>query len=86
MIQARGGANPFRLVITDHLMPGMNGPQFVTLMRGHYPRLPVIVLSGLQEAEEEYETLDVIFRLKPLPPDELIGLVRSLLEPIGRTA
>jgi DNA-binding response OmpR family regulator len=48
----------------------------------------VLVLSGLAEAEDEYQDLDVMFRLKPFPPDELLALVRSLLtqRPIGRTA
>jgi len=76
-----------RLVVTDHLMPGMNGPQFVSQLRDRFPDLPVLVLSGMAEAEEEYRDLDVIFRVKPFPPDELLALVRSLLnEPMSRTA
>ncbi len=87
MLNAAEKARPVGLVITDHLMPGMNGPQFVAALRKGYPRLPVLVLSGLPEAEDEYQGMDVIFRLKPFPPDELLALVRSLLiAPIGRTA
>ena len=53
----------------------------------NFPICPVVVLSGLAEAEDEYGDLDVIFRVKPFPPDELLALVRSLLaQPIGRTA
>lgn len=84
-----GAANvpPVGMVITDHLMPGMNGPQFVIELRHRFPPLPVLVLSGLAEAEDAYVDLDVTFRMKPLPPDELLRLVRSLLEaPIARTA
>lgn len=78
---------PVSLIVTDHLMPGMNGPEFVAELRARYPHLPVIVLSGMAEAEEEYEHLDVIFRVKPLPPDELLELVRTLLSgPMERTA
>jgi DNA-binding response OmpR family regulator len=57
-------------------------------LRLRYPDLPVLVLSGLAEAEDEYQDLDVMFRLKPFPPDDLLALVRSLLtrQPIGRTA
>jgi CheY-like chemotaxis protein len=78
---------PVRLVVTDHLMPGMNGPEFVGELRARFPDLPVLVLSGMAEAEDEYENLDVIFRVKPFPPDELLGLVRSLLTGlIARTA
>jgi DNA-binding response OmpR family regulator len=76
-----------RLIVTDHLMPGMNGPQFVTQLRARFPELPVLVLSGMAEAEEEYKDLDVLFRVKPFPPDELLTLVRSLLNgPMSRTA
>lgn len=75
------------LVITDHLMPGMNGPEFVSQLRLSYPTLPVLVLSGLAEAEDEYRDLDVMFRVKPFPPDELLALVRSVLQdPLSRTA
>jgi CheY-like chemotaxis protein len=82
-----GAKRPVGLVISDHLMPGMNGPEFVTELRERFPHLPVLVLSGLADAEEAYGDLDVTFRMKPLPPDELIRLVRSLLEePIARTA
>jgi CheY-like chemotaxis protein len=78
---------PVSLVITDHLMPGMNGPEFVTNLRERYEHMPVLVLSGLAEAETEYGDLDVIFRVKPLPPEELLDLVRDLMaRRIARTA
>jgi len=81
------GTGPVGLVITDHLMPGMNGPEFVAQLRERFAQVPVLVLSGMADAEDEYEELDVIFRVKPLPPEELLALVRSLLDqPMGRTA
>lgn len=80
-------SHPVGMVITDHLMPGMNGPEFVSQLRRSYPNLPVLVLSGLAEAEDEYLHLDVMFRVKPLPPDELLALVHSVLhDPLSRTA
>ena len=39
------------LVITDHIMPGMNGAEFVRELRKTHPDLPVLVISGLEEAE-----------------------------------
>jgi len=68
------------LVITDHLMPGMNGASFVTELRKSYPDLPVLVISGLEEAEAEYADLNVSFRLKPLLPDNLLASVHSLIQ------
>jgi len=44
------------------------------------PSLPVIVISGLEEAEEEYDGLDVRFLVKPLPPDQLLANVRDILQ------
>jgi CheY-like chemotaxis protein len=69
----------FGLIITDHLMPVMSGPEFVAEVRRRGFTLPVIVLSGLPGAEFEYEGLDVVFRLKPFDPDSLILLVQELL-------
>jgi DNA-binding response OmpR family regulator len=69
------------LVITDHLMPGMCGTDFVRGLRKTHPELPVMVISGLEEAEDEYVGLRVIFRVKPLLPEILLACVHDLLRP-----
>ncbi|MGC1361891.1 MAG: response regulator [Silvibacterium sp.] len=75
------------LVITDHCMPGMNGPEFVARLRQRLPRVPVVVLSGYPDVESEYEGMHVVFRMKPVAPDQLIALAEALLEPpLTRTA
>jgi DNA-binding response OmpR family regulator len=80
-------ARNVRLVITDHVMPKVSGPQFVVELRRRFPTLPILVLSGLPDAESEYVGMNVVYRLKPIPPEELIQLTRSLREdPLGRTA
>ena len=71
--------NAVRMVITDHLMPAMNGPELVRALRRSGFHFPVLALSGYAYAEEEYRGLDVVFRLKPFPPDQLIALVQFLL-------
>ena len=67
------------LMVTDHLMPGMNGPELVRLVRASLPEMPVLVLSGLPDAEEAYAGFPVLFRLKPFPPAELIRLCKHML-------
>lgn len=67
------------LVITDHLMPEMNGADFVRELRKIRPQLPVLVISGLEEAAADYEGLNVVFRVKPLLPDHLLASVHSLM-------
>jgi two-component system cell cycle sensor histidine kinase/response regulator CckA len=77
----------FGLIVTDHLMPVMDGPSFVAQVRQAGHTMPIVVLSGLGEAESAYAGLDVIFRLKPFPPDALIRLAQELLcRPISRSA
>jgi DNA-binding NtrC family response regulator len=79
--------NSVSMVITDHWMPGLNGPQFLQKLRERLPNIPVLVLSGLADAEGEYEGLNVVFRVKPFPPDMLISLTASILDrPYSRTA
>jgi CheY-like chemotaxis protein len=71
--------DPISLIITDHMMPAMTGAEFVRKLREFEPGVPVLVLSGLAEAETEYEGLNVRFYLKPLPPDHLLAIVHGML-------
>ena len=73
-------SNRIGVVITDHLMPGCSGSELVRQLREFNQWLPVIVLSGLAEAETEYAGLGVVFRHKPIPPPDLIELVRASLD------
>jgi CheY-like chemotaxis protein len=66
------------LIITDHIMPGLTGSEFVRKVREFSPDVPVLVISGMEEAEAEYEGLNVHFRLKPLLPDNLLNIVHQL--------
>ena len=80
-------AKNINLIITDHLMPLMNGPQFVARLRLQLPNVPVLVLSGLPDAEAEYDGMNILYRLKPLDPEELIRLAQFLpTSALGRTA
>lgn len=65
------------VIVTDHIMPQATGSEFVRMLREINPGVPVIVISGMPEVEKEYEGLNVVFRQKPCPPPELIGLVQS---------
>jgi DNA-binding response OmpR family regulator len=67
------------LVITDHLMPDMDGVEFVRQLRTFNDEVPVIVISGLPDADMEYAGLNVIFRVKPCDPEDLISLAKSAL-------
>ena len=79
VLEAPDAVNSIALIITDHLMPVMNGPEFVTEVRRRGLTMPIVVLSGLPDAETAYEGLDVVFKLKPCDPTTLIHLVQDLL-------
>ena len=72
------------VIVTDHLMPGCSGPELVRRIRAENDWIAVIVLSGLPDANSEYAGLEVVFRVKPLPPPELIELVHSSLAEANR--
>ncbi len=64
-------------VITDHILPGASGAEFVRSMRDIEPKLPVVVLTGMLTAEDEYGGSDVAFRAKPLAPADLIAILKA---------
>jgi DNA-binding response OmpR family regulator len=59
-------------------MPNVSGDAFVRQLR-QISSLPVIVVTGMAEAEEEYSGLDVTFLHKPCPPEDLIRNVRMAM-------
>ena len=79
-------AQKIGVIVTDHIMPHATGSEFVHLLREINPNVPVIVISGLPEAEQEYEGMNVVFRQKPCPPTELIRLVKSVVDGSGPSA
>jgi CheY-like chemotaxis protein len=73
-----GAATRFSVIVTDHIMPGDSGAAFVRRLRELHSHIPVLVVTGLPEAEEEYVGLNVSFLQKPCPPAELIQRVKDL--------
>jgi CheY-like chemotaxis protein len=78
-LRTREFPTPIDLILTDHIMPGMNGSEFITRLRDFEPNIPVLVISGMAEAEEDYHGLNVHFRMKPLLPDNLLASVQRLV-------
>ena len=71
-------ATRFSVIVTDHVMPGDSGSVFVRRLRELHSHIPVLVVTGLPEAEEEYAGLNVSFLQKPCPPEKLIARVKNL--------
>ena len=60
VVEASSGEAALRLIaeglrpdflITDHLMPGMTGPELANQLRREQTALPVLIVSGYAEAE-----------------------------------
>ena len=52
-----------KVIVTDHVMPEGNGSTFVRQLRKFSRSVPVVVISGMSEAEHEYSgLLEVTFR------------------------
>jgi two-component system cell cycle sensor histidine kinase/response regulator CckA len=71
------------LVVTDVVMPGMNGREFVEALHGHAPGIPVIYMSGYTDDDIIRRGLmdsSVAFLQKPFTAKSLARLVRSVLD------
>jgi CheY-like chemotaxis protein len=68
----------FDVIVTDHMLPGQSGAGFVEQLRRIERHIPVLAISGLPDAREEYERLNVRFLPKPVAPEELIRSVQEL--------
>ncbi len=80
LLRSEAAGDSIGVIVTDHILPGASGAEFVRQLRQIRPSVPVIVITGLPEAEAEYEGLGVIFRQKPYPPPDLIALVRDTMQ------
>jgi len=85
---ARAHAGPIDLMITDVVMPGMNGNQLAEELRSLRPGMRVLFISGYPEdAIAHHGVLDAgkAFLQKPCPAAVLLRTVREVLD-AGREA
>lgn len=74
---------PFDLVLMDHDLPGMKGPQAASVLRRHGVAGPVLFLSGAAEeapAEGAPSSHGDHFLSKPFSNVELVATVRRILD------
>jgi two-component system cell cycle sensor histidine kinase/response regulator CckA len=73
--------DPPRLVVSDVMMPVMDGPTLATHLRRQHPGMPILFMSGYAE-EQLRRSIDldnVAFLPKPFSVQQLAEAVRDVL-------
>ena len=77
-----GGPNDIDVLLTDVMMPGMNGRQLADQLLAQIPDLPVVFMSAYPHsalADSGEPGQERIFLNKPFTPAQLVGSVREAL-------
>src|SRR5271167_4100515 len=78
---------PYKVVVSDHLMPGGNGMSFLVRAREEYPQMQRILVTGYMKPEMLMRSVNeaALFRylLKPVSLSELIKVVQEAAASAG---
>ena len=69
------------LVLSDIRMPNVDGFDFLRLVRQRYPSLPMVLMTGLPIAREDFVPRGARILQKPFGIDELQRIVVEALTP-----
>jgi PAS domain S-box-containing protein len=78
-----------KLVIMDMMMPVMDGPKAIRILKEQNPNLRFIAISGLMQAEALRDQLgdnSIVFVPKPFTTERLLKAVRDLLNDKARSS
>ena len=84
----RRHAKEIKAVLTDMMMPIMQGQQVIASLHAIKPDLPIMAMSGLLEAKKIDLTLEpgrLQMLQKPMSSDQLLNAVHALLKEAGTT-
>jgi two-component system, cell cycle sensor histidine kinase and response regulator CckA len=76
---ARSSESPIHAVVTDIVMPDMNGPQLVERLSESHPEMKPVYMSGYTRGAIEMDDTIVLVQ-KPFSPKELARKVREALD------
>ncbi len=78
------------LIVSDVRMPGMDGFQLARKLRAstHSALVPIVFLTAKDETEDRIEGFQSgvdVYLTKPFEPDELVAVIKSVLQRVERT-
>ncbi len=78
---------PFELLITDAVMPGLSGWEVGRRLGARWPQLRILYISGYAEDAVTQGALEpgMRFLQKPFSPSELLGTLRGILDSGARS-
>jgi two-component system, cell cycle sensor histidine kinase and response regulator CckA len=85
LLLARDHADDLDLVLTDLVMPDMNGRELARRLDAIAPDLPVIYMSGRSDGSELVGH-ELLFLAKPFSPPALASKIREALREAKATA
>ncbi|WJZ02144.1 response regulator transcription factor [Corynebacterium freiburgense] len=74
-------SQPIDIVLTDAVMPGMDGPQLVAEIRRHWPSIPVAILTTFDEPDivrRAFAAGAAGFLLKDVSPEKLTQIIETI--------
>ena len=82
LMECRGDAAEFDVVICDIRMPEVNGTETVSYFRRQFPSIIVMVLTGFPDTKMAISLLKqgVIYIPKPIDGEKLLGFVARAME------
>ena len=86
IIAAETGPEPFDLLLTDVVMPGMRGPELARRLRNSRPDLRVLLASGYAEEIVDSDRHEDPLLAKPFSPETLLAAVDAVMGPIDEPA
>jgi CheY-like chemotaxis protein len=79
LVESPEFAHRLGLVITEHAIPGISGPEFVSELRVRLPHVHVLVLGTVPAATGEYEGITGVSHAEASTEDKLRNIANRLI-------
>jgi hypothetical protein len=71
---------PIHVLLTDVMMPGVSGPQLAESVRGAFPSVKVVFISGYSQTTPTEKLPSALLLQKPFTMTDLLRIVRKAIE------